>query len=150
MHRSWSDVPIQHLVGELVLGRARITDRRAAMLLLVLIQLGALIGHALALLVVLYSLGDTTQLVVVLAAFGIALITSTFNVLPGGGGTVEAVLALVLTQLGGGNEAIIAAVIFRLLSFWLLTPLAVIGYRWLMHGAMPAEAPRYESQTPLG
>ena len=60
------------------------------------------------------------------------MITSTFNVLPGGGGTVEAVLALTLSQLGAGDEAIAAAVVFRVLNFWVLIPVAIVCYRWLM------------------
>jgi uncharacterized protein (TIRG00374 family) len=149
LRRTWSDAPVHKLVDELARGRALIAARRGEVALLVLIQLTALTVHSLAMLVVLYSLGVTTSLFVVMTSFGIALITSTFNVLPGGGGTVEAVLVLSLTQLGVGEQAYIAAVIFRLLNFWLLTPVAAICYRWLMHGTGPTAPGRRESQTPL-
>jgi len=66
-----------------------------------------------------------------LAAFGAALVTSLFNVLAGGGGTIETILAAVLGFLGVGPAAVPAAVIFRLLNFWLLLPLAGFAYAWL-------------------
>jgi uncharacterized membrane protein YbhN (UPF0104 family) len=149
VRRQWSDAPVHKLVDELARGRVLIMARPGELALLVLIQLVALTIHSLAMLVVLYSLGVTTSLFAVMTAFGIALITSTFNVLPGGGGTVEAVLVLSLTQLGVGDQAYIAAVIFRLLNFWLLMPIAAICYRWLMHGAGPGAPGRQESQQPL-
>ncbi|MFL5804883.1 MAG: YbhN family protein [Roseiflexaceae bacterium] len=153
LRRNWSDAPIHKLVDELARGRALIAARRGELALLVLIQLTALIIHSLTMLVVLHSLGVTTSIFVVLTSFGIALITSTFNVLPGGGGTVEAVLVLSLTQLGVGEQAYVAAVIFRLINFWLFTPVAAICYRWLMHGAelgaLPPTPDRREPKAPL-
>ncbi len=148
LRRTWSDAPILKLVDDLARGRALIAARRTELLLLVAIQVGAMLIHSLVMLVILYGLGVTTSLFVVMAAFGIALITSTFNVLPGGGGTVEAVLALTLTQFGVDERAIVAAVIFRLLNFWLLTPVAAICYRWLMHGPVPT-MPAQEPRAPL-
>lgn len=149
LSRTWSDTPINKLVDDLARGRALIAARRGELVLLVVIQITALTIHSLAMLVVLYSLGVRTSLLVVLAAFGIALITSTFNVLPGGGGTVEAVLVLSLTQLGVDERAIVAAVIFRLLNFWLLVPVAAICYRWLMHGSVPDAPALRDHETPL-
>jgi uncharacterized protein (TIRG00374 family) len=149
LRREWSDAGINKLVDDLARGRELIAARRSELVLLVFIQLGALTIHSLAMLVVLYSLGVTTSLFVVMTSFGIALITSTFNVLPGGGGTVEAVLVLSLTQLGVGDQAIVAAVIFRLLNFWLLLPVAALCYRWLMHGRVADARPLQEAQPPL-
>jgi uncharacterized protein (TIRG00374 family) len=153
LRQNWSDAPIHRVIDELARGRALIAARRGELALLVLIQLGAMTVHSLALLSVLYGLGGKASLFVVMAAFGIALITSTFNVLPGGGGTVEAVLVLALTQLGVEAEAYVAAVIFRLLNFWLFLPLALIAYRWLTrHGADdPAQyvVERPEIKAPL-
>ncbi len=131
---------IEHLVSELVIARDLITSRRRDLVRLVLVQLIGLSGHALALLLVLVSLGATTSFAIVFTAFGIALITSTFNVLPGGGGTVETALVAVLLQLGVGASAVAAAIIFRLFNFWLLTPVAAACYYWLMHEP-PAETP---------
>jgi uncharacterized protein (TIRG00374 family) len=80
------------------------------------------------------SLGTSTSFLTVMAAFGIALLTSTLNVLPGGGGTVEAALVAVLTQLGVGAEAVPAAILFRLLNFWLVLQIAAACFAWLTHG----------------
>lgn len=131
--RRWTGAWADKIVVELVRGRELMASRRRDVVFLVLIQLTALSGHSLAMLMVLWSLGVDTGFGTVLAAFGVALVTSTFNVLPGGGGTVEAALVAVLTQLGVGPAAVPAAVIFRLFNFWLLAPVAAACYHWLMH-----------------
>lgn len=141
LRRSWDETWIQRIVGELVQGRTLVASRPGGVALLVGIQFTALSGHSLAMLTLLYALGVQTTFTVVLTAFGIALITSTFNVLPGGGGTVETALVAVLTALGIGPEAVPAAIIFRLLNFWLLLPVAAACYHWLMHGtSLPKES----------
>jgi uncharacterized protein (TIRG00374 family) len=139
--RRWTGEWAGGLITELSRGRALMASRRGDVILLVLIQLVALSGHSLAMLLALWSLGVETSFWVVLAAFGIALVTSTFNVLPGGGGTVEAALVAVLTQLGVGPAAVPAAVIFRLFNFWLLAPVAAAAYHWLMHEPAAKLAP---------
>jgi uncharacterized protein (TIRG00374 family) len=128
----------QRLARELTRGRALIAGRRGNVALLVLIQLGALVGHSLALLFVLRGLGVSTELPVVIAAFGVALVTSTFNILPGGGGTVEAALVAVLLNMGVGPVAVPAAIIFRLFNFWLAAPIALVAYHWLTNAKAPA------------
>ncbi|MDQ2997587.1 MAG: lysylphosphatidylglycerol synthase domain-containing protein, partial [Chloroflexota bacterium] len=100
----------------------------------VVIQLIALSGHSLGLYLVLRSLDASPGFLTVLAAVGIALLTSTINLLPGGGGTVEAALVAVLVQLGAGSAAIPAAIVFRLLNFWVMLPIAASCYAWLAHG----------------
>lgn len=131
-HR-WGEARISKLVADLVRGRTLLASRRRDVIFLVLIQLTALSGHSLAMLLVLRGLGAEASFGTVLAAFGVALVTSTFNVLPGGGGTVEAALVAVLTQLAVGPAAVPAAIIFRLFNFWLLAPVAAACYHWLMH-----------------
>jgi uncharacterized protein (TIRG00374 family) len=144
--RNWPGEWAERLLDELGRGRGLMASQRRTVLLLVLIQLAALVGHSLAMLLVLLAFGEGVSLWIVLAAFGTALLTSTFNVLPGGGGTVEAALVAVLSQLGVGPAAVPAAITFRLLNFWLLAPLAAAGYHWLMHDPIPpakqAGAPR--------
>ncbi|MCG8346621.1 MAG: flippase-like domain-containing protein [Chloroflexales bacterium] len=130
---SWGDEWVHRVVGELARGRSLVAGRRRDVALLIGIQLTALSFHSLAMLVVLYSLGVSVSFLIVLTAFGIALITSTFNVLPGGGGTVEVALVAVLVKLGTGEAALPAAIIFRLLNFWLFAPVAAVCYHWLMH-----------------
>jgi uncharacterized protein (TIRG00374 family) len=124
---AWAD----RAVAELVRVRALVAERPRMLAVLVLIQLTALSGHSLGLYLLVRSLGVSASFLTMLAAFGIALLTSTVNVLPGGGGTVEAALVAVLTQLGVGAEAVPAAILFRLLNFWLMLPIAAGCYGWL-------------------
>ncbi len=140
---------IERGVRRLVTSRQMLTSRRRDLVQLVIVQLLGLSGHALAMLLVLRSLGTHTSFAIVLTAFGIALITSTFNVLPGGGGTVEAAIVAVLLQLGVGSAAVAAAIIFRLFNFWLLTPVAAGCYYWLMHEPPEEEPIVLEQSLPL-
>ncbi len=132
IRRPRSDVWVGSAVAEMARGRALVADQPGMLTLLVLIQMTALSGHSLALFIILLSLGVRISFLAVLASFGIALLTSTVNVLPGGGGTVEAALVAVLTQFGAGAAALPAAILFRLLNFWFMLPLAAAGYGWLM------------------
>lgn len=137
---SWSDEKIIRLILELTTGRQMIASNPTGILFLGLLQFAALSCHGLALWMVLRGLGAHTTFLVVMAALGLALITSTFNLLPGGGGTVEAVLIATLYQLGIGTAALPGAILFRLLNFWLLIPLAAICYYWLTHERPPHKA----------
>lgn len=123
---------IEVFVAEALRSRDLILAQPGMVVKLVGIQLLALSGHSLALLLVLGSLGVAPSFGMALTAFGVALITSTFNVLPGGGGTVETVLVTVLLQFSVGAAALPAAILFRLLNFWALLPVAAGGYAWLM------------------
>jgi uncharacterized protein (TIRG00374 family) len=131
----WDDAWVRAVVAAIVRGRALVAGHTHLLALLVLIQLTALTGHSLALFVILRSLGAPASFHVAVAAFGIALLTSSFNVLPGGGGTVETALVAVLTHLGVGPAALPAAILFRLLDFWTILPLAGAGYAWLSRGS---------------
>jgi uncharacterized membrane protein YbhN (UPF0104 family) len=139
--RPTSATPGRSVVDEIVRARRLVATQPAMIALLIGLQLLALAGHSCALLLILWSLGVETSFGVVLATFGMALITSTFNLLPGGGGTVEAVIVAVLMQLGIGLAAAPAAIIFRLLNFWTLLPLATGGYLWQMRGARQPTGP---------
>lgn len=140
LRRDGAEAQAAGLVAELVQSRQVVTARPRMLATLVVVQLVALSGHSLALLLVLQSLGVHTSFAVVATAFGIALITSTFNVLPGGGGTVEAALVAVLLQLSVGAAAVPAAILFRLLNFWTLLPVAAGGYGWLIGWRRPDPA----------
>ncbi len=133
LRQQWDGTWPRQFVSEFVRGRMEVARRWPDVALLVFFQLVALSGHSLAMLVILHSLGVTTNFAVVLTAFGIALITSTFNILPGGGGTVEAMLVAVLSLLGVGAAAVAATIVFRLMNFWLLMPVAAACYHWLIH-----------------
>jgi uncharacterized protein (TIRG00374 family) len=133
LRRPRSAAWVDATVAEIIRMRALVAERRSMIVLQVVIQLIALSGHSLGLYLVLRSLDASPSFLTVLAAFGIALLTSTINVLPGGGGTVEATLVAVLVQLGAGSAAIPAAIVFRLLNFWVMLPIAASCYGWLAH-----------------
>jgi uncharacterized protein (TIRG00374 family) len=134
LRRPRSAAWVDTTVAEIARMRALVAERRGMIVLQLAIQLIALSGHSLGLYLVLRSLGAYPSFLTVLSAFGIALLTSTINVLPGGGGTVEAALVAVLVQLGAGSAAIPAAIVFRLLNFWVMLPIAAACYGWLAHG----------------
>lgn len=128
----WTDEQLLQVVDEVVANRRLILEQPLRMLLLVVLQLSMFVCHGGALLVILHSLGVDPPALAVLAGYGLALIASTFVILPGGGGTVEAALTLALGAQGvPGGAALSAALLFRLLSFWLLLPLGLILYRTL-------------------
>jgi uncharacterized membrane protein YbhN (UPF0104 family) len=131
LRRPQSDATGQALAATLVRGRELIVSHRGTALTMVLIQVVALIGHSLGLLLALRSLHAVAPFPIVLTALGIGLMTSTFNVLPGGGGTVETALVAVLLHFGVGDAAAPGAILFRLLDFWAMLPLAIVCYGWL-------------------
>jgi uncharacterized protein (TIRG00374 family) len=134
LRRSRSAAWVDATVAEITRLRALVAERRSMIVLQIIIQLIALSGHSLGLYLVLHSLGAYPSFLTVLSAFGIALLTSTVNLLPGGGGTVEAALVAVLVQLGAGAAAIPAAIVFRLLNFWVMLPITAACYAWLAQG----------------
>lgn len=123
---------LHRTANELLRSRELLATQPRLVALLVAMQLVALCGHGLALLLLVWALGAQASYGAALAAFGVALITSTFNVLPGGGGTVETAVVAALLQLGVGDAAVPAAILFRLLNFWALLPVAGAGYFWLL------------------
>lgn len=133
LRQEWSDEPVLHVVNEFAERRHLIASKPHDLMMIVPVQLVVLSGHSLAIMVILLSLGVHTNFMVVLSAFGISLITSTVNILPGGGGTVETAVVAALYQFGVGSAALPAAIIFRMLNFWLMLPIAAICYYWLMH-----------------
>jgi uncharacterized protein (TIRG00374 family) len=133
LRRPRSAVWVDSTVAEIARLRMLVAERRNMIVFQILIQLCALSGHSLGLYLVLRSLDAYPSFLTVLSAFGIALLTSTINVLPGGGGTVEAALVAVLAQLGAGAAAIPAAILFRLLNFWVMLPITASCYAWLAH-----------------
>src|SRR4029078_2317688 len=97
------------------------------------LQLTIFALHSFALLAILHGLGVPIVPLAALAAYGLALIVSTYTLLPAGGGTVEAALTVGLTIQGVPLEAAIGAtVLLRLFNFWLLLPLWALIFPMLM------------------
>ncbi len=135
----WQDTQVQRMVDEIAHNRQLMADQPWRVLSLIVLQLTIFTLQSLALLAILHGLGVEIGPLATLAAYGLALIVSTYTVLPAGGGTVEAALTVGLTIQGVPLEAALGAtVLFRLFSFWLLLPLGALCYRLLLRDA-PAE-----------
>ena len=119
----WQDSQVHRMVEELTHNRRLMVEQPARVLLLICLQLTIFTLHSVALLAILHGLGVPIAPLAALAAYGLALIVSTYTLLPAGGGTVEAALTVALTVQGVPLEAALGAtVLFRLFSFWLLLP----------------------------
>ena len=133
LHRTPPDVPARLVefnvhASALVAERWRIitVTNVVAQLTPYLVLVAALAG--------LGALPQPLSLVEVFAAFSIALLLTSFPITPGGLGTVDAALVLLLTQFGASSATAIAAdLIWRLVWFLpqLLTGLAALGiFTW--------------------
>jgi uncharacterized protein (TIRG00374 family) len=132
----WHDSQVQKMVDELAHNRQVMVEQPARVLMLVCLQLTIFTLHSVALLAILHGLGVPLAPLAALAAYGLALIVSTYTLLPAGGGTVEAALTVALTVQGVPLEAAIGAtVLFRLFNFWLLLPIGALCYRALLRPA---------------
>ncbi|MEN9935206.1 MAG: hypothetical protein RLZZ387_1785 [Chloroflexota bacterium] len=128
----WTIGQVRQVMDEILASRRMILEQPRRMVVLVLLQLTVFTFHSLALDMILRALGLPAPVLAVLAAYGLALIVSVFTLLPGGGGTVEAALTVALASQGVPIEAALgAAVLFRLISFWMLLPLGALCYRAL-------------------
>jgi uncharacterized protein (TIRG00374 family) len=132
----WHESQVHKMVDELAHNRQLMVEQPTRVLMLVCLQLFIFVLHAVALLAILRGMGVSIAPLAALAAYGLALIVSTYTLLPAGGGTVEAALTVALTVQGVPLEAAIGAtVLFRLLNFWLLLPVGAACYRALMRPA---------------
>lgn len=135
----WPDSSVLELVDEFDANRRVLMAQPGKLVLLISLQVSIFVLHSLALLAILRSLNVAVAPQAVLAAYGLALIVSTFTILPGGGGTVEAALTVALSAHGVPLEAALGAtILFRLCNFWLLLPLGALCYRVLMRSS-PAD-----------
>jgi uncharacterized protein (TIRG00374 family) len=133
---TWHDSQVQHMIDEITHNRRLMAEQPIKLIFLILLQLTIFALHSFALLAILHGLGVPIVPLAALAAYGLALIVSTYTLLPAGGGTVEAALTVGLTIQGVPLEAAIGAtVLLRLFNFWLLLPIAGICYRILMRNS---------------
>ena len=123
---------VTQAVDEILASRRLILEQPRRIVVLVGLQLLIFCCHSLALLAILHSLGADPPVAAMFAAYGLTLIVSVFTLLPGGGGTVEAALTVALHAQGVPLEAALgAAILFRLISFWIMLPIGMICYRLL-------------------
>jgi uncharacterized protein (TIRG00374 family) len=84
---------------------------------------------ALSLWVFIRAYGQTTNLIGLLVAFGLANVLAVIPITPGGLGIIEGVLVPTLVGFGvGGTAAGLGVATYRLASFWLPIPLGGIAY----------------------
>ena len=131
----WTIAQVRQVMDEILASRRMIFEQPRRMVVLVLLQLTVFTFHSLALVSILRALGLYVPVPAVLAAYGLTLVVSVFTLLPGGGGTVEAALTVALAAQNVPLEAALGtAVLFRLISFWMLLPVGAICYRVLTRG----------------
>lgn len=128
----WDTKSLELLIDEIANSRAIFAAQPSKFVRIIALQMGIFVFHALALTALLYGMRVDAPFLDVLAAYGMSLIVSLFTILPGGGGAVEAALSFSLHLQGVPiHGALGAAILFRLLSFWMMLPLGAVFYRLL-------------------
>ena len=128
----WDTKSLELLIDEIANSRAIFAAQPSKFGRIILLQMSIFVFHALAITALLYGMRIEVPFFDVLAAYGMSLIVSLFTVLPGGGGAVEAALSFSLHLQGVPIQgALGSAILFRLLSFWMMLPLGAVFYRLL-------------------
>lgn len=128
----WDTKSLELLIEEIAKSRAIFAAQPSKFLRIIVLQMSIFVCHALALTSLLHGMRIPVPFFDVLAAYGMSLIVSLFTVLPGGGGAVEAALSFTLHLQGVPiHGALGSAILFRLLSFWMMLPFGAIFYRLL-------------------
>ncbi len=97
-----------------------------------LIQLIKFIGEGLTIILVFNSFGQTISVGLALAAFAFSRLISLISFLPGGLGTFEGSLVLVLNSFGFQLElALMVMLVYRFFSYWLYFPVGIFFYHHL-------------------
>jgi len=137
----WDTRSVELVVEEISKSRSVFAASPWRIIRILFLQMMIFVLHSAALTALLYSVRLEVPFFDVLAAYGMSLIVSLFTVLPGGGGAVEAALSFTLhLQDVPLKEALSAAIMFRMLSFWLMLPFGAVFYRLLTrHTASPKE-----------
>ena len=137
----WDTRSAELVVEEISKSRSVFAASPWRIIRILFLQMMIFVLHSAALTALLYSVRLEVPFFDVLAAYGMSLIVSLFTVLPGGGGAVEAALSFTLhLQDVPLKEALSAAIMFRMLSFWLMLPFGAVFYRLLTrHRASPKE-----------
>lgn len=99
--------------------------------------------------VILRAMGVPADFGVATVGFTLALAAGGISLVPGGLGVTEVSMAFVLHRLGVDFEAaVVATLLFRLLSFWLPMPVGLLLYRGVLREAGEPEAlPRQEPRS---
>lgn len=126
-HTPMHDLP-ERLILERVMVRRTLGERKRDALLA---TIGRSLFDYLALLASLAAVGARPNPSLVLLAFVTAMVLGMIPITPGGLGFVEAGLTATLTLAGiGAPEALLAASLYRLASFWLPLPAGLVSWIW--------------------
>lgn len=137
----WDTRSAELLVEEIAKSRSIFAARPWRFARIIVLQMLIFALHALALTFLLHAMRLNVPYFDVLAAYGMSLIASLFTVLPSGGGAVEATLSFTLhLQNVPLQGALGGAILFRLLSYWLLLPIGGLLYRILTRAQSGGEA----------
>jgi putative heme transporter len=86
------------------------------------------------------AVGASTPVRGLLIAYAAAQLASAVPLTPGGLGVVEGSLTLALVAYGGTTDATLAAVLlYRILSYWSVMPVGLVGYVLLRRRPLPAD-----------
>lgn len=136
----WDTRSVELVVEEISKSRSVFAASPWRLIRILLLQMMIFVLHSAALTALLYSVRIDVPFFDVLAAYGMSLIVSLFTILPGGGGAVEAALSFSLhLQDVPLKEALSAAIMFRMLSFWLMLPFGAVFYRLLTRQTAPTK-----------
>jgi uncharacterized protein (TIRG00374 family) len=120
-----------------------VSDRRRTAIT-ILAAVGNWILDAAALWLMLAAFGQTTEPAVVLTAYGIGAVLAQLPLTPGGLGIVEGATTAALVVLGVSHgPALLAVLGWRVLEYWLPTPIGWLGYFYLR------ARPRHHSQVAI-
>ncbi len=134
----WDPRSVELVVEEIAKSRSVFAAQPFRLVRIILLQMMIFVLHSAALTALLHSVRLDVPYFHVLAAYGMSLIVSLFTILPGGGGAVEAALSFSLhLQDVPLKEALSAAILFRMLSFWLMLPFGAVFYRILTRQSKP-------------
>ncbi len=120
LHREWSDEPLRDFLDEYYRGKRIISRRRRAFYQMMGLQYLSIACDAGALYAAFLALGLTPSPWTVLMGFVVAMSGVSFIGVPGGGGGFEALMSAFFASRGvPAAQAIAAAVLYRVVAFWL-------------------------------
>lgn len=124
--RRWSDAPVEQFFDEYYEGKRLIGRRRRAFVEMIALQLLAVFCDTAALYLAFVAIGVAPNIVTVLIGFVLAMSGAAVIGAPGGGGSFEAIMSAFWATHGlEVAQGIAAAVLYRVVAFWL--PVGVTG-----------------------
>jgi glycosyltransferase 2 family protein len=141
--RQWSMEPVRSFLNEYYAGKDIIRRRPGAFWRVIALQYLALGCDAAALYMAFLALGAAPRAWVVLMGFVVAMTTLAVTAIPGGGGTFELAISVFFTRHGIESPvAIAAAVLYRVVAFWIPAMVSLAAVAWLRHGPRAIGPPR--------